>query len=103
MFAYRPTTRRQFLTVASLWLAMMAASVCPLPASWGMGTNFDERVATWAYWHAADRDHFGNEILKMPGEVSFSVAVALALSAWPPTKWRGAGHLALSGLVGRII
>jgi membrane-associated phospholipid phosphatase len=103
MFAYRPTTRRALLTVACLWLAAMAVAICPLPASWGMGTNLDEFVATWAYWHAADRDHLGNEVLKLPGEFLFTLAVALALWTWHPTRWRAAGHLALSGLLGGVI
>jgi membrane-associated phospholipid phosphatase len=103
MFVYPTTTRRQFLTVACLWLAAMAAAVCPLPASWGMGTNLDARVATWAYWHNADRDHVANEIMKMPGEVAFTLAVALALWTWHPTRWRAAGHLALGGVIGGLV
>ena len=91
------------LIVASLWFLAMLIAVCPLPAKWGMGLNLDARVATWAYWHNADRDDWANEIMKVPGVVAFTIAVALALWTWHPLRWRAAGHLALSGLLGGII
>src|SRR5881394_710653 len=103
MFSYSPTNRRKVILVASLWLLAMAIAVCPLPKKWGMGLNLDERVATWAYWHNADRDYWANEVMKMPGVVAFTLAVALALWMWHPTHWRAAGHLALSGLTGGIM
>jgi undecaprenyl-diphosphatase len=103
MYSYPTTTRRQVLVVASLWLLAMFVAVCPWPAKWGMGVNLDARVATWAYWHNADRDYWANEVMKAPGVVAFTLAVAVALWTWHPTRWRAAGHLALSGLVGGII
>jgi membrane-associated phospholipid phosphatase len=103
VFTYPPTTRRKVIIIVSLWLLAMIIAVCPLPANWGMGINVDERVATWAYWHNADRDHWANELMKMPGVVAFTFAVAFALWTWHPTRWRAAGHLALSGLVGGTI
>src|SRR6478735_10493452 len=103
MYSYPRTTRRAVLIVASLWCLAMLIALCPLPAKWGMGLNLDARVATWAYWHNADRDDWANEIMKIPGVVAFTIAVALALWSWHPLRWRAAGHLALSGLLGGII
>src|SRR5204863_118438 len=82
---YPETNFRQFAYHAGLWACAM-----------GVALYFDGAIAHWAYWHAADREHIGNEILKMPGEFQFTVAVALALFMWHPTTWRAAGHLALS-------
>jgi undecaprenyl-diphosphatase len=82
---------RTLLLILGLWVVVMI-----------VGMWLDAPVARWAHRAAIDRDHFGNQVLKMAGDWRFTAAVALALLAWHPQSWRPAGLLALSALLAGV-
>lgn len=79
---------RGLLIGTGVWLAAMAA-----------GLLLDGPLAERAYWAAIDKDHPGNILMKMGGDIRFTVAVALALVAWHRDSWRPAALLALAASV----
>jgi membrane-associated phospholipid phosphatase len=83
---------RPFLIILGVWLAAMV-----------VGFWLDAPVARMAYRAAIDRDHIGNEVMKMAGDWRFTLAVALALIAWHQDSWRPAGLLALGALLGGFL
>lgn len=88
----RDSINRRMLIVLAVWVAAMAVAAA-----------LDGPVARWSHWNAADKHHVGNHVMKMAGDVRFTLAVALALIAWHAAGWRAAGHLALSGLLGALV
>lgn len=84
-------TGPKLVAVLGIWLSAMA-----------VGLWLDRPLAEIAYRAAIDKDHPGNHLMKMGGDVRFTIAVLLALLTWHPHTWRAAGMLALSAGTGAL-
>jgi membrane-associated phospholipid phosphatase len=92
-----PSTRRT-IPLLALWLL-----------AFGVALLADRPVAEWVHrqgwdahrsWSAAHRAI--NFVLKIPGEYLFTLAVAIAVALFHPSRWRAGGFVALAGVVSGI-
>lgn len=89
--------RRRLLTTV-LWLTAVA-----------LAAALDWPVAEWVHAHGLDVQKTWpsyrrpvNAALKLPGEYSVTLGIALALWALHPLGWRAGGFVALSGVVSAV-